>query len=79
MPAGYTVLPLIYDRWQRTYGKDYSTLILPRLLATIEAFRIPTSSMEDTLLAGDLLLVNKAVYGAEVPGTTGGCSPQADG
>lgn len=34
----------------------------------IEAFKIPTSSMEGTLLAGDFLLVNKAVYGADVPG-----------
>jgi signal peptidase I len=35
----------------------------------VEAFKIPTSSMEGTLLAGDFLLVNKAVYGAEIPGT----------
>lgn len=34
----------------------------------VEAFKIPTSSMEGTLLAGDFLLVNKAVYGAELPG-----------
>ena len=33
----------------------------------VEAFKIPTSSMEGTLLVGDYLLVNKAVYGAEVP------------
>ena len=36
----------------------------------VEAFRIPTSSMEGTLLVGDFLLVNKAVYGAQVPGTS---------
>lgn len=35
----------------------------------VEAFRIPTASMERTLLVGDFLLVNKAVYGAQVPGT----------
>ena len=34
----------------------------------VEAFKIPTSSMEGTLLAGDFLLVNKAVYGADIPG-----------
>lgn len=35
----------------------------------VDAFKIPTSSMENTLLVGDFLLVNKAVYGAEIPGT----------
>ncbi len=38
-------------------------------LFLIDAFRIPTSSMEGTLLAGDFLLVNKAVYGARLPGS----------
>ena len=33
----------------------------------VEAFRIPSQSMENTLLVGDFLFVNKAVYGAEVP------------
>jgi signal peptidase I len=33
----------------------------------VEAFRIPSSSMEKTLLVGDFLFVNKALYGAEIP------------
>lgn len=33
----------------------------------VEAFRIPSGSMEGTLLIGDFLFVNKALYGAEVP------------
>jgi signal peptidase I len=33
----------------------------------LEAYRIPSRSMEDTLLAGDFLLVNKFVYGASTP------------
>ena len=37
--------------------------------SVVEAFKIPTSSMEGTLLVGDFLLVNKAVYGARIPGT----------
>ena len=39
-----------------------------RVLA-LEAFSIPTSSMENTMMIGDFLLVNKVLYGAEVPGT----------
>jgi len=33
----------------------------------IEAYRIPTGSMENTLLVGDFLLVNKFIYGATTP------------
>jgi signal peptidase I len=35
----------------------------------VQAFRIPTSSMEDTLLVGDFLLVNKFIYGSKIPFT----------
>src|SRR5690606_13082926 len=34
----------------------------------LEAFRIPSSSMENTLRPGDHLFVNKAIYGPEIPG-----------
>lgn len=33
----------------------------------VAAYKIPTPSMEDTLLVGDFLLVNKFVYGAQTP------------
>jgi len=33
----------------------------------VEAFKIPTGSMRPTLLEGDLILVNKFIYGAKLP------------
>jgi len=35
----------------------------------VQAFKIPTGSMRPTLLEGDLILVNKFIYGAKVPFT----------
>lgn len=35
----------------------------------VQAFKIPTGSMRTTLLEGDLILVNKFIYGAKIPFT----------
>ena len=42
-------------------------LIIRTFLA--QAFKIPSGSMEDTLLIGDHLLVNKFIYGTRIPFT----------
>lgn len=54
------------------WAKSFQVAILVFLFVRaffIEAFKIPSGSMEHTLLVGDFLLVNKLVYGAEVPFT----------
>jgi signal peptidase I len=35
----------------------------------IQSYRVPSGSMEDTLLPGDFLFANKFIYGAKVPFT----------
>jgi len=54
--------------WTRSLAVAFVLFLVIRAFV-VEAFKIPTSSMENTLLVGDFLLVNKAVYGAEIPGT----------
>jgi signal peptidase I len=54
--------------WLKSVGIAFLLFLVIRTFL-IQAFKIPTASMEDTLLIGDFLLVNKAVYGAQIPGT----------
>ena len=58
---------VIYE-WLKTAALVFVLLLGTRLFV-IDAFSIPTSSMEGTLLVGDFLLVNKLLFGSEVPGT----------
>jgi signal peptidase I len=55
--------------WIRSFLIALGLFLIVRTFL-VEAFRIPTGSMENTLLVGDFLLVNKAVFGAVVPGTS---------
>jgi signal peptidase I len=61
---------------KKKFLKDYlEPIIIAVLIAlfirafVIQAFKIPSSSMEPTLLVGDYILVNKFIYGLRVPYT----------
>jgi signal peptidase I len=54
----------------REYGEAIVVAILLALVIrafVVQAFTIPSGSMMDTLLIGDYILVNKFLYGPEIP------------
>ena len=61
-------------RFIRSWGPVILIVLIIRAFV-IEAFRIPSGSMEDTLLNGDMLLVNKFVYGVKLPFTNSDIIP----
>ena len=52
--------------WAKSLGLAFILFLIIRIFL-VQAFKIPTGSMESTLLVGDYLLVNKMVYGAKTP------------
>ncbi len=59
---------------RKSLVREYAEAILIAVLlalvirqAGVQAFTIPSGSMMDTLLVGDYILVNKFLYGAELP------------
>ncbi len=68
--------PVDYKNHKKSRIREWSEAIFFAVIAasiirtfTIEAFQIPTSSMEGTLLRGDFLFVSKVHYGAKTPRT----------
>src|SRR6058998_1563226 len=80
-----------FNRWTKGWAASIIVAVLIWIVLrsyVIEAFRIPSASMENTLLVGDFLFVNKAIYGGEleIPFTgvrfwrlPGYADPQRDG
>jgi len=52
--------------WMKSIAVAFVIWFFLRALL-VQAFQIPSPSMENTLLIGDFLFVNKALYGAEIP------------
>lgn len=59
---------------KKSIYREYAEIILMAVFLAffvrtffIQAFKIPSESMEDTLLVGDFLFANKFVYGAKLP------------
>lgn len=56
--------------WYREYGEAFLVAAILALIIrafVVQAFKIPSGSMENTLLIGDHLLVNKFIYGMKIP------------
>ena len=58
-------LRILWENFKSIVGALAIFLVLRAFL--VEAYRIPSGSMIPTLLVGDWLFVNKAIYGAHVP------------
>jgi signal peptidase I len=63
-------------KYKKSFKREWADAIIFAVVAAtvirgfyLEAFTIPTSSMEQKLLVGDFLFVNKMAYGARVPNT----------
>ena len=62
---------------QKTWVREHAKPIVVMLILMfglirpfiVDAYRIPSGSMEDTLLIGDRVLVCKFIYGVNIPGT----------
>jgi len=76
-PVTREIAPTVQvEKRRKSLTREYvEAIVIAVLLAVviralvIQAFTIPSGSMMDTLLVGDYILVNKFIYGAEIPFT----------
>lgn len=61
--------PKAADAFWDNFKQIFFAVIMAVIIkaSIVEAYKIPSESMEDTLLVGDFLLANKFVYGARLP------------
>ena len=64
-------LPPLFRKFIEWTGIALIAIIIPVSIKTlfIEAYKIPTPSMEETLLSGDFIFVSKLAYGPKLPNT----------
>ena len=68
-----SVQQILQKAWVREHAKPIVILLILMFGLirpfVVEAYRIPSGSMEDTLLIGDHIFVCKFIYGVKIPGT----------
>lgn len=77
MSEGMWRIPSTAKEWKQEGIEWVKTIIvvlavmLPVITFVVQGYRIPSGSMEDTLLIGDFLFADKITYGARIPFTGG--------
>ena len=68
-----SIQQILQKAWVREHAKPILVLLILMFGLIrpfiVDAYRIPSGSMEDTLLIGDRILVCKFIYGVKIPGT----------
>lgn len=67
--------PAVFQSGKGKLRENIEALVIAVILAlfirafVVQAFKIPSGSMQNTLLIGDYILVNKFIYGVKIPFT----------
>jgi len=73
MTDGMWRIPTTAEEWKQEGIEWVKTIVvvlavmLPIITFVVQGYRIPSGSMEDTLLIGDFLFADKITYGARIP------------